>query len=718
MSKDFLGKLDLIKFIDNVEKQANEGTPNGKIDTAKEKSVFEAELKKYNLSEKDYKEIWGYATTGETNSLVTKAPAKAKTAGATSAPMKKATSSNTDNKNIIIININNDITLNININVDSNDKIAEEVAKAIQNLQDNIIEKLGDIIDQLLSQNFDISKIENLLQQISEKLTEQGQSIDNLNETILNYAKMNFEVLTNMGFQMENIANAITNVSDNQQKQYELMYAIYQTVNKLEKTDTKEIQNLLNNITEILNDIKTGGDVKIDEVIKLLTSIKSDTSENKEYNKNIFDAINKFGAEGVQIGNQILDAIKDLGDKGDEFANAVLTLLNQNNVELDDIKKLLALIQQDTSENKATSKEILEVVKQIKDKLGELSAEAGDALTNIFNAIVNNGNSLDEVNKNLADIKELLKAIKTDTAENKELSQKILAAIEELGTENTANFTAILNAINDIKAGGGDNAQLEALLQKVLDKMDENTAAIIEAMANIKVEGGTVDLSGIEKMLAELLKLTENNGYLLEDIDGKLETINLTIDAAKNEILAKMDKNNQAIVDIANEISKKLDNIGNKVDGNSQEILAQLKSITTILNNIDSKAYDDTALMQKLDDILKAIQDHKVVVDVTGKVSCDCNCDNNGGSHEGILDDLVDNLNATRSANAKLYFAAPMDEDTTGIGDVTTNNPKNNGSKKVAFNSNNQYGLPAGTYIIRNNDIYDMSGRKVAVVNE
>ena len=46
-------------------------------------------------------------------------------------------------------------------------------------------------------------------------------------------------------------------------------------------------------------------------------------------------------------------------------------------------------------------------------------------------------------------------------------------------------------------------------------------------------------------------------------------------------------------------------------------------------------------IMDKLDDILAAIKDHNVTVDVTGKVTCECNC---GQNHEGILGDLNDIL--------------------------------------------------------------------------
>ena len=219
-----------------------------------------------------------------------------------------------------------------------------------------------------------------------------------------------------------------------------------------------------------------------------------------------------------------------------------------------------------------------------------------------------------------------------------EFQKNILNAIDQLGVDITSKLNVILNAINNVS--GGDSSNLEALLNKVLEKMDSNTAAIIDAISNIKPgEGGNVDLSSLEKMLSELLDLTSKNNNLLESIDGKMDVINLTIERAKEEIIAHLG-NGGGNVDVS-AILAKLDEFMELSNANSEAILTKMDTIINLINNIEDSTYDDTALMAKLDDILAAIKDHNVTVDITGKVTCDCNC---GGNHEGILGDLEDVL--------------------------------------------------------------------------
>ena len=103
------------------------------------------------------------------------------------------------------------------------------------------------------------------------------------------------------------------------------------------------------------------------------------------------------------------------------------------------------------------------------------------------------------------------------------------------------------------------------------------------------------------------------------------------------EILAKMDQNDANTTAIL----KALNEFKNISDANSKKILAKMDTIINVLNNIKDSTYDDTALMAKLDEILAAIKDHNITVDITGKVTCDCNC---GGNHEGIIGDLEDIL--------------------------------------------------------------------------
>lgn len=689
MSKDFLGKLDLAKFIQNVEKMANEGTPNGKIDTTKEKSIFGQELNKYaqanNLSDEDVNQIWGLALSEQTESAQN-APEKTKSTRAASGPDIVIIDGNEYNFTINI-NVQNDFKSAIDdfLNGGGIDKIINLLIEHMGDLGDKVLNALIQIINEQFGDKLDYSEIKDLLNKIIDKLDQQNQQIgdlngkiDDLQKQLIYYAEQNLKLLNNLGLQMDTLIDSVKTSNENQEKQYELMNEIYNVIMDLmEKSNDMSVN--LQEFTNIIANAIKNGEVKMDEVISLLKGIKQDTSDNKEISTNILEVIKKFGSEGIALGNQILDAVKNLGDKGTEFANEVLTLLKNNNVELGDIKNLLAQVQQDTSENKELSQDILEVLKDINQSIGILGNDIMVQLTKIMGATQMNGVILDE-------IKDLLESIKKDTSENKETSKKILAAIEKLGTDTAGNFSAVLTAINELKENGGNNVDLEALLDKVVsnlsDSMKEQTKEIIEAMANIEVVGGNVDLSSLEKMMSELVELTKDNNGLLSDIDAKLDALKLTASSIEAKLSAEFDKNDE-----------------------------RYKSIMNVLNVIQENQdkYDDTKMLEsldkllaKLDDILDAIQDHKVVVDITGKVTCECDCGNKG-SHEGIIDNL----------NSIMSFKAEM----TGIGNVQQDRSDATG-RKIYLNSSNKYGVPSGTYIKKGNDLYNLQGQVVKHIEE
>ena len=82
----------------------------------------------------------------------------------------------------------------------------------------------------------------------------------------------------------------------------------------------------------------------------------------------------------------------------------------------------------------------------------------------------------------------------------------------------------------------------------------------------------------------------------------------------------------------------------NKEFGKNDERYKNINNLLTVIANKNDGKGDDAKLLDKLDkilakldEILDAIKNHKVEVDVTGKVTCECNC---GSKHEGILGDL------------------------------------------------------------------------------
>ena len=421
----------------------------------------------------------------------------------------------------------------------------------------------------------------------------------------------------------------------------------------LEQAKTNNYQN--DTIINILNDMKTTNSADIKDVLTVLEEIKNITTSIDDKLTTLTDTINKLGDkldntdeirkaleaildyvgesnEKADITNQLLEKLINMykedgtGGISKEDLEAIINAIAANGDKIDATNQLLAKIQnQDEKFQKA-----------VMEALASLGTTSVDILNTIVGSVEGNTEQMNQIIQLLAKIDN---NIQQYGEAGKDLGNKILAAIKELGVDISGKLTQILN-VADQDADNGKNIQ--TLLNKVLAKMDEldqtskdNTKAIIDAIANIKVgEGGTVDLSSLEKMLSDLLQLTSKNNSLLESIDGKMDVINLTIERAKDEILAKLGENNantQAIL-------AKLNEFKNISDANSEEILKKMDTIINVLNKID---YDDSALMAKLDDILAAIKDHNVTVDITGKVTCECNC---GGNHEGIIGDLEDIL--------------------------------------------------------------------------
>lgn len=673
---------EFIKAVETrVAQSGGDTNSDGKINTAEENTVFSAmleeEKKAGNLSDDDVNKIWGFV-----KSNTAKAPAKAKSADINDGDSVK-----------IEINVNTDIKIDLTVNADFKSAIQDLIENQNQNTQKlidffnnymnqnpgtDIKEFLAEFIKNILNEivgNVDLSGIEGTLNKILEQLGQTNSKIDDLKGTIIKMAEDQLKFFNNMNLKTDEIIEGIKGLSSNQEEQIAMLNTLTNVLNKL-SADFGEFQgttvNLLNNI---LAQIKSG-DMKMDDLMEILKAIESDTSKNAETSGKILDEV----AKGNEISQKILEAIKlmnkELAGVSNEVKNGflnIVTQLVQQGANMDDIKELLDQIKGEASKNNEIALKILDAIKEMQTQLDGVNNEVKNGFLNIAAQLVQQGASMD-------DIKELLKQIKNETSKNNELSLAILNAIKDLGTDVSGQLTAILKAINQ---GNGKTDDLKCLLLKVLNNMDANTKDIINAMGNIKVDGsGNVDLSSIENMLAQLIKLGEQNNELLSGMDGKLDLINVT---------------GKAILDKLNVEGQKGDERYEKTEATLNQILDALKNQTG--------GYDDSELMQvlkdlsklfndRMDELLEAIKDHdvNVTVDVTGKVTCECNCGNDG-KHEGILGDLNTILKAPR-------------HNTTGISDVTTGSNQGPRGKKVLVN---------GKVVIQGNDghTYDLSGRRI-----
>ena len=348
--------------------------------------------------------------------------------------------------------------------------------------------------------------------------------------------------------------------------------------------------------------------------------------------------------------------IDNLADKLNMSTNQLIAVMKQLGYNQEQITKMtaaeiLAAIKENTAETKKNGEIMLVGFNNLEGIIKDYGAKGEAFAKDVLNYIAavgfemnrNFGDLIAEVkagNVSLDDIKALIAAMNKNIEKNgetaKENNDKILNYIAAVGYEMNRNFTAVLNAINN---GAKGAEKIKALLEKVLEKQDQNMnkidtncKAIIEAMGNIKVDGGKIDLSSIEAMLKDLLAQSKKNGNTLSSINGKLDVIQLTQQAILDKINAEAHKGDERYTETKALLKEILDKVG-KQNGKYDD-----GELLKVLNNLSNLI--DT----KLDDILKAIKDHdvKVTVDVTGKVKCECNC---GKKDEGIIGDLANALN-------------------------------------------------------------------------
>ncbi len=473
------------------------------------------------------------------------------------------------------INVNQSVTVKI-----TQDSSLADAIKALKEGQDVQTSILRAILEKQIKNGTTLEEIKNLtggnafvLSQILTAMTE--------NNTLLN------DIKTEMGANTDAILSAIIDLKSS-----------VDNIQKLIENLPTEIKNSLSgDLNAILNAINKGN-VSLDKITAnvealaaKLDGILGQIKVNGKTQKEIKEILEKIQSGQMQDSEKLLAMINllksidsvtnEINGKLDKIINKFENAFPDNKEIKAALEKIEKYLEQNNAKTDVTNKLLEKLLN--KSQTGGLSQED---LQKILDAIAKNGDKIDTTNK----------------------------LLEKYGTETTVKMTEILEAIKNIKGGNGTGADLEALLDKVLAKMDKNTAKIIDAISNIKVTGGKVDLGSVEAMLKELIELTKKNGNTLDNIDAKMDVVNVTTKAI-------------------------LDKLGN-VDQNVQNILNFIKK--------NAGSYDDSKLlekldkiMDKLDDILAAIKDHKVTVDVTGKVTCECNC---GKNHEGILGDLDDIL--------------------------------------------------------------------------
>lgn len=488
---------------------------------------------------------------------------------------------------------------NITINGTSIKKELSAILEAIKNGQVNneatlnaYMEKLSTLLKTVIDlqgDQIELSKDSNLtMKDILAKL-------DNIKGTTQEKLAAILAVLgdiKSIGEVINGKLDAIINKIENQFADNKAIKAALEKIEQYLKQHNDKADVTNNLLTALLDKVDKCG-LSEEALQKLLDAIANNGSKIDSTNS----LLEKMSKQDVELQKEILNYIAAVGFEMNGHLDKILDAINKGNADLTEIKKTLTLLEKIANQNAQFHKEVLNYIAAV-------GFEMNGQLNKILEAINSGKADVNEIKNLLA---QLNKNVEKNGAENKTMQTNILNAINKLGAGITADLTAILKAINE---GGSHATNVEALLNKVLQKMDNNTSKIIDAMSNIKISGGTVDLESVKAMLSELIKLTQKNGNVLSNIDAKMDVINVTTKAIYDK-LGDVDQNIKNILNFINKNAGKYDD-------------------SKLLEKLDT-------LMNKLDKILTAIKDHKVTVEVTGKVTCECKC---GQNHEGILGDL------------------------------------------------------------------------------
>ena len=341
-------------------------------------------------------------------------------------------------------------------------------------------------------------------------------------------------------------------------------------------TNTYNTNEELKNLQAQIKALQEAVDKANSHLVTIITNQENNAATAEEYYKLILGA----------IGNNT------------ELLQTVVNKLTENNATLDKIKKLM-------EENNQDNKKILEVITQIKygvDKLGEDNEQIKQLLLAIEYDIQKNGGKLDAL---LAIMNVVNQNIEKGNEQQREATEKILAALESIDYNMCWNMVNILNAI---KNGNMD----------VIAKLDEILAMIKVANDNI-VEGNKQQKEATEKLLAAIEALNYNMVAGMTDILNAIKNGNKDLLGKVDDIIAMlkiMDKNNEdrnnkvlaAIAQLNGVMTdgfKKLIEIGNKNNALLEKSNATTDEILEVVKKL--KGSDNTDILAKLDGIIAAI---------------------------------------------------------------------------------------------------------------
>lgn len=374
-----------------------------------------------------------------------------------------------------------------------------------------------------------------------------------------------------------------------------MLATIIKQLGQLDQND-KNSMAILNKIwVAIEKSIKENKDMdeKTQALLKsILENIQNFSEENKQNIMLLIESVKNLDSSIAHAFAKLFNKLDNIGNDGQKLLNEILTqVINNNNLNEKQIVLLASILDAMSNIDKNNNPEIIELLKNIWETL-QADIKQDHALNEktheLLHEVLNSIHNFNEETVIL--LKELLAKSDKLGAEQIALLKAIIANQEKLQAQGKDATNKLLEAINkNTEVAKGTHVLVAEILSKI-DKLGNKADEIIEAIANIST-GENVDLSTIEKMLADILAQEKANGEILSSADAKASLVLITLEGLKKAI----QDGDQAILDKIQEV---IDNMPE-----SCECDAKLDEIIKLLQKIIDNAKNDESIKGDLGDL-------------------------------------------------------------------------------------------------------------------
>ena len=512
------------------------------------------------------------------------------------------------------------------------DKHMQQGILALLNKIDSVSEKnlelLTKIFNSIQEGNQNDEKTNEILLAIFNKVQESIDQNHDLTEKTHEMLWMIMDKIALLNDDMkQRVLDLINNMNTISENNLALLTKIFNSINENNKNDEKT-QAILMAIYDLTKaGIEQNHDLteKTHEMLWMLMDKIDMLNDNMKTGfLAIIKNINEASQANIDLLLKLIVKVDNIANSGDsneklmEVLNAILAKIEASiaqNKEMDSTTHQLLQTLIDNVQNLKGSLSV--TVEKLIEKIEELSADykaiLNEILVNVkdMNENMQNGfasvvNRFDQMS---AEQREFVNQILARLDKMDENGQKGLALIlEQLGINNSisadmlAKIEQVLAKLD--RAHEADQKfynQALALLAELISKVDQlggKADSILDAIGNISLDVN-VDLSTIERMLADILAQSKANGNVLTSIEGKMNLLAITLEGIKTQLEVN-EADNKAIL-------AKLD-----------QILAKIPEKCNCNANLE-------VIIGKLDKIIENLK--------------------NGNNHEGVLDDLDDLFN-------------------------------------------------------------------------